>query len=114
MFAIFFTRNTSDNCRKIISSSQLADSFPRGMPSDVTGQWSGKTAVMAGAFMWNTPESRLESVPEVCPETGRIIMAWVRLDNRAEICSKLEITELETLTDPQIILCLTSAPMAQI
>lgn len=104
MFAIFFTRNTSDDCRKIISSSQLADSFPRGMPSDVTGQWSGKTAVMAGAFMWNTPESRLESVPEVCPETGRIIMAWVRLDNRAEICSKLEITELETLTDPQIIL----------
>ncbi|WP_186456827.1 asparagine synthase-related protein [Sphingomonas suaedae] len=56
------------------------------------------------ALTWNTPESKHETVPEVCADTGRVIVGWIRLDNRAELCVQLGLELRADLTDPQLVL----------
>ncbi|MEO1729403.1 MAG: asparagine synthase-related protein [Pseudomonadota bacterium] len=104
MFIALFARQTAQDARSLVSPDKLAKCFPDGMPSDCGGQWSDAHAVMAGSLIWNTAPSRHEQVPEICPRTGRIILAWARLDNRAELCGELGLAISDTLTDPQIIL----------
>ena len=104
MFAAIFMRQPGRNPRDIISPEALETALSLGGFGDKRGHWSNERILMAQSLLWNTPESQHESVPEVCPDTGRVIVSWVRLDNRAELCAALELELRETLTDPQIIL----------
>lgn len=58
------------------------------------------------ALTYNTSESQNESVPTICPHTGRVITAWVRLDNREELAADLSIDkgQLASTCDPRLIL----------
>ena len=104
MFVGLFALGTDRDARDLISADALAECFPDGMPSDKQGNWLSADAVMAGALLWNTAPSRAETVPEVCRRSGRVILSWARLDNRADVCAALGLTCSDALSDPQIIL----------
>ncbi|MEL6694271.1 MAG: asparagine synthase-related protein [Pseudomonadota bacterium] len=104
MFAAIFMRKPGRDPRELIAPAALEEALSLGGFGDRRGHWCNERVLMAQSLLWNTPESKHESTPEVCPDTGRVIVSWVRLDNRAELCAALNLEERETLTDPQIIL----------
>ncbi|WP_147126508.1 asparagine synthase-related protein [Shimia ponticola] len=104
MFAAIFMRQPGRDPRDLVAPEALEDALSLGGFGDVRGHWCNDRVLMAQSLLWNTPESKHEAVPEVCSETGRVIVSWVRLDNREELCSALGLEERQTLTDPQIIL----------
>jgi asparagine synthase (glutamine-hydrolysing) len=104
MFACIMSRATRDAPQSYATSQTLLDALTPYNQDDVQGQWSDDHMLMVQALTWNTPESRHESTPEVCKDTGRVIISWVRLDNREALCAQLGLADVKTLTDPQIIL----------
>jgi asparagine synthase (glutamine-hydrolysing) len=104
MFACIMARATRDAPQSYATSQTLLDALTPYNQDDVQGQWSDDHMLMVQALTWNTPESRHESAPEVCKDTGRVIVSWVRLDNRKALCTQLRLADVKTLTDPQIIL----------
>lgn len=104
MFACIMTRATRDLPQSYASGQTLLDALTPYRQDDIQGQWSNDNVLMVQALTWNTPESLHESAPEVCADTGRVIISWVRLDNRKALCAQLGLADVKTLTDPQIIL----------
>lgn len=104
MFACIMIRAARDAPQTYATPKVLLDALTPYGQDDVQGQWSDDRMLMVQALTWNTPQSRHESAPEVCSETGRVIVSWVRLDNRSELCTTLGLADSDTLTDPQIIL----------
>lgn len=104
MFACVLTRATRDAPHSFATSDALLTSLTPYAASDAQGQWSDDRILMVQALTWNTPTSRRETVPEQCARTGRVIISWVRLDNRDALCAALGLEDRDTLTDPQIIL----------
>lgn len=104
MFACIMTRASRDAPQSYATPEILLNALTPYGQDDVQGQWSDDRMLMVQALTWNTPQSRFETAPEVCKETGRVMVAWARLDNRADLCAKLNLTDCNTLTDPQLIL----------
>ena len=73
---------------------------------DVVGRYVRDGAVLAQALNWNTPESRRETVPTVCPHTGNVLISWMRLDNRESLARELGMSASEgsAMTDPELVL----------
>lgn len=53
---------------------------------------------------WNTPQSRHERTPMVCPESGNVLFSWLRLDNREELIQRLKVPDPDLMTDPGLVL----------
>lgn len=104
MFATIITRGSRRPPRSLATPEAMLAALQPYAKADVTGLFETDRALIVQALWHNTPESLHETAPQVCPETGRVIAAWVRLDNRSELCAALKIDEGPTLTDPQIIL----------
>jgi asparagine synthase (glutamine-hydrolysing) len=104
MFAAIVMRGSRDAPQDYAAPDALLDALTPYDQADATGTWQEDRATLIQALTWNTPESRHESVPERCAETGRVIASWIRLDNRAALCAALRLTEGPELTDPQIVL----------
>ena len=104
MYAGVIVRDSNGDPEKYASVENLLAALTPFDQADVTGSWSNDCAMVVQALTWNTQESRHESTPQICSETKRVIAAWVRLDNRKELCSDLGLDDIDTLTDPQIIL----------
>ncbi|GAB5445409.1 asparagine synthase-related protein [Gymnodinialimonas sp.] len=104
MFAAIFMRKPGSDPRDIVSPDALEDALSLGGFGDVRGHYVTNRVLMAQSTLWNTPESKYETAPEVCPDTGRVIVSWVRLDNREALCAALGLPSRDTLTDPQILL----------
>lgn len=104
MFACVMIRAARKAPQDYATAEALLDALTPYGQDDVRGQWSDENMLMVQALTWNTPQSRHEAAPEVCKKTGRVIVSWVRLDNRPELCAALGSQDSETLTDPQIIL----------
>lgn len=104
MFACVLTRATRAPPESYATPDTLLSALTPFHAGDVHGHWSDDRIVMVQALTWNTPTSRHEAVPERCVRTGRIIISWVRLDNREKLCGALALEPRPTLTDPQIIL----------
>lgn len=104
MFACVFARATRNAPQSFATPQALLSALTPFDQADVQGEWSDERMLMVQALTWNTPESRHEALPERCAETGRIIISWVRLDNRDALCDAMRLEPLPTLTDPQIIL----------
>jgi len=74
---------------------------------DDHGIWCEGNVGLGHTMLWNTPESKLESLPCVDGPIGHrlVITADVRLDNRAELIETLKIQHaLETVTDSHLLL----------
>ena len=104
MFAALFARRPGTDPRDYTDAEALIAALTPYDQADITGSWTGDHALVAQAITWNTAQSRHESAPERCAETGRIIASWIRLDNRAELCAALRLEDRAELTDPQIVL----------
>ncbi|MBY4891628.1 hypothetical protein KUL25_02480 [Rhodobacteraceae bacterium N5(2021)] len=104
MFACIFVRAARANPQDHATPEALLHALTPFEPADVQGHWSNEHLMMVQALTWNTPEQRFENAPEVCATTGRVIVSWVRLDNRTELCAALHLRDAPDLTDPQIIL----------
>ena len=104
MFAGIIIRDGRDDPRDFAHAETLLAALTPYGQADRTGVWQGSGALLVQALTWNTAESKHEAVPESCAETGRVIVGWVRLDNRAELCAQLGLELCESLTDPQLIL----------
>lgn len=104
MFACILIRGARATPQDHATPEALLQALTPFDQADVQGQWANEHVLMVQALTWNTPQSHHEHAPEVCPETGRVIASWVRLDNRAELCAALDLRDTPELTDPQIIL----------
>lgn len=104
MFAAVIVRGSRADPRETATGDALIAALTPFDQADVTGVWTGDTSIVAQALTWNTAASKHEDTPTICTDTGRVIAAWARLDNRADLFSTLGLENSETLTDPQIIL----------
>lgn len=73
---------------------------------DDSGIWVEGSAGLGHQMLWTTPESLLEKLPRIDPSTQLVITADVRLDNRPELITRLNLgsESSEKLTDSQILL----------
>lgn len=73
--------------------------------SDSTGIWSEASIGLGHRMLWTTPESLHEQLPLV-NQTGNVITADARIDNRCELIALLDLTDrpVEKITDSQVIL----------
>lgn len=104
MFAGVIIRDGRADPRDIADAETLLAALTPYGQADKTGEWQRDGALLVQALTWNTAESKHEAVPETCAETGRVIVGWIRLDNRAELCEQLGLELRERLTDPQLVL----------
>ncbi len=104
MFATIISRVPSEPPAELASGNTLLAALAPYSQPDETGQWQDERALIVQAVWHNTPQSRYEKAPETCTATGRVIASWVRLDNRDELLSRLDLPDRPELTDPQIIL----------
>ena len=104
MFAGIIIRASRADPRDLASPAALLDALTPYGQADRCGVWQGDGALLVQALTWNTAESKHEAVPEQCPVTGRVIVSWLRLDNRGDLCAALGIAERPELTDPQLVL----------
>jgi asparagine synthase (glutamine-hydrolysing) len=73
---------------------------------DDRGIWVEDSAGLGHQMLWTTPESLLEKLPRIDPFTQLVITADIRLDNRSELITQLNLgsESSEKLTDSQILL----------
>ena len=91
-----------------VPSSEL-DSMQQAMAywgPDGQGTWSAGHVGLGSLRLDNTPESVGDSLPWVCPESGDVITATVRLDNREELLASLSIPHQDrsSIPDSRILL----------
>lgn len=86
--------------------SRLFSSLDPFRVADKQDHYRDEHALIAQTLTFNTTDSLREECPTVCVVTGLVVAAWVRLDNREELISRLSIDagDIEHATDPQIIL----------
>lgn len=72
--------------------------------ADRRGVWQDHPFLLAQTLIFNTPESNHEQTPYCCPESGLVITAWARLDNRDGLARALGHLSLDETTDPMLIL----------
>lgn len=104
MFAGIIIRDSRADPRDFADAETLLAALTPYGQADRTGAWQGAGALLVQALTWNTAESKHEAVPEICAETGRVIVGWIRIDNRAELCAQLGLELRGDLTDPQLVL----------
>ncbi|UIP06156.1 asparagine synthase-related protein [Erythrobacter sp. SDW2] len=104
MFGGIVVRQAGHDPREWIAPERLEATLDPYRVADRTGHWCSNTALLAQAARWNTPGSCHAQTPERCVETGRVLLGWIRLDNRSELCRSLGLEERETLTDGLLVL----------
>ncbi|WP_136799772.1 asparagine synthase-related protein [Desulfosediminicola ganghwensis] len=103
MSGIFATCNR--NGQPIIEAKLdgVLSELSRWQPDD-KGVWCNGSAALAHAMLWNTPESKLERLPDTL---GQLVITMdARLDNRQELADLLNIKAhpLSQVTDSSLIL----------
>ncbi|GAB5348634.1 asparagine synthase-related protein [Alteriqipengyuania sp. 357] len=103
MFAGVIARRGGDPRDRATGTQLLAaiDPFER---ADRRGEWQADGALLVQASIWNTPESQGAPVPAICGETGRVLVGWIRLDNRAELLALLGRENGPPLDDAALVL----------
>jgi len=72
--------------------------------SDRRGVWQQGSFLLAHTLRFNTPQSYREQTPYRCPESGLVIAAWARLDNRGDLARALAFAPSDETTDPMLML----------
>lgn len=106
MFAAVFCRKAAHRSADYADAATLLSALTPFHQADRQGHWLDERMLLVQALTFNTPESQHECVPYVCPDTGRVIASWLRLDNRDALCRQLDIPggQDATLTDPMLVL----------
>ncbi|WP_374405292.1 asparagine synthase-related protein [Pelagerythrobacter sp.] len=104
MFAGIVTRRGGGDPRAYAEAGTLLAALDPYGQADRTGEWRADDALMVQALRWNTRESQHEKVPARCPATGRVLVGWLRLENRAELLVSLGVGSPEAPDDAQLVL----------
>lgn len=104
MFAGIVIRDDRGDPRDLADRDALLAALTPYRAADRSGAWLGNGALLVQALTWNTSESRLQETPEICDETGRVFVGWVRIDNRPDLRAQLRLPPHDRLTDAQLIL----------
>ena len=104
-----FNRNGEDISGEAFSSWRNAMDY---WEPDATGSWVRDAVGLGHLMLWNTPESKLDSVPRLLDDESNpvVITADVRLDNRSELVRDLSDQpqlagrETDTITDTELLL----------
>lgn len=103
MSGIFGILNRSGKLvdKQIINS--MLDAMSYWNPDD-SGTWMDGPVAFGHAMLWNTPESKLEHLPN--RQNAYVITMDARLDNREELAEKLEMVDrpMYQITDSDFIL----------
>lgn len=96
-----FDRNGKSVDKKNVETMLEAMSY---WNPDDNGTWMDGPVALGHAMLWNTPESKLEHLPN--KQNAHIITMDARLDNREALAEKLEITDrpMDQITDSDLIL----------
>ncbi len=89
-----------------VTAEELLAVLRRTHPGDVSGAVRREGFLACQSLLWATPESRRESVPLVEAGSGRVLVSWLRLDNRAELAAEFgwHGTRGRDSTDPDYVL----------
>ncbi len=95
-----------DRSRTPTDDHAAAQALKRIHSGDVVGEHREPGVVLRQSLLHSTPEARREDVPTVDPRSGRVVVSWVRLDNRAELARAFGWAGAEAglATDPQYVL----------
>ncbi|WP_309499259.1 asparagine synthase-related protein [Sulfurovum sp.] len=96
-----FNRNGKSVDKKIINT--MLDAMSYWNPDD-SGTWTDGPVALGHTMLWNTPESKLEHLPN--GQNAYVITMDARLDNREELAEKLEMADspIDQITDSDFIL----------
>jgi asparagine synthase (glutamine-hydrolysing) len=88
-----------DDVRRMVD--RLAHRGPDGADC-----WVDGTVGLGHRMLWTTPESLLEKLPLIHPQTGWVITADARIDNREDLMAMLHIAydPVKKITDSDLIL----------
>ena len=104
MFAGIVIRRGGDDPRAYAEEDALLAALDPYEQADRTGKWRANDALMVQTLRWNTHESQRETLPATCAATGRVLVGWLRLDNRAELLAALGLASREPVDDAQLVL----------
>ncbi|UPT77274.1 asparagine synthase-related protein [Sulfurovum sp. XGS-02] len=96
-----FNRDGKPVDKKIVET--MLEAMCYWKPDD-HGVWSEGPVALGHTMLWNTPESKLEHLPN--RKNSHVITMDARLDNREELAEKLEILDrpIDQITDSDFIL----------
>lgn len=103
MFAAVLSRGSAPLS---LTADELLSVVRRSHPGDVSGAVHREQFLACQSLLWATPESRRESVPLVDAGSGRVLVSWLRLDNRADLAAALgwDHKRGTDATDPDYVL----------
>ena len=106
MFAGLLTLSPALAPEDIVDAPFVSHNLSFYRRPDREGIWQSGPAWLMEQRLFNARESRDEQLPCRCPQSGLVLAFWGRLDNRAEIASRLDIDTkaLNTLSDSQLAL----------
>ena len=100
-----FNRNQKSIVENAVQAMDHALSY---WEADDKGVWSEGSVFLGHRMLWNTPESKLEHLPQsISPDNQTLVITIdARLDNRETLAEQLEMTDLplEKITDSDFIL----------
>jgi asparagine synthase (glutamine-hydrolysing) len=103
MFAGVIARRGGDP-RDRATAAQLLAAIDPFEQADRRGEWQSGGALLVQASIWNTPESQSAPAPAICEETGRVLVGWIRLDNRRELLALLSGQNGSPMDDAALVL----------
>lgn len=77
---------------------------PQGTNTHHSFSWSDDRILLAGSVSGDLPEDQFDTQPLWAPDGSCCLVAVVRLDNRSELVSELNLTQPERLADSAILL----------
>jgi len=106
MFVGIFSEVVSGTNALQSASEKIRKALDPYQSADREGDFQNNQARLFQTLTHNTPESLQETVPHCCPHSGLVIASWLRLDNRAELAKKLDISndQLSKVTDPELVI----------
>ena len=102
VFAGWFQRAPHEGVLAPDAELLISTLDPLGV-ADRQGSWSAPGVVLTQTLLHTTAEASRGQVPTVCPHTGNVMVSWIRLDNRRQLCDQLNLPERE-LSDADIAL----------
>ncbi|MEO1466021.1 MAG: lasso peptide isopeptide bond-forming cyclase [Cyanobacteria bacterium J06633_1] len=94
-------------CGRVVESEQLGSMVDSLLHRGADGSniWQENNVGMGHLMLWTTPESLLEQLPWADSQTGTVITADARIDNRQELISLLGLKgDRDKITDSSLIL----------
>ncbi|GAA4035774.1 lasso peptide isopeptide bond-forming cyclase [Parerythrobacter jejuensis] len=104
MFAGIVSGESGPDVREIIAPDALMAVLDPYASANRTGSWHNRLALLSQCVTHNTPDSLHAGAPQICADTGHILLGWIRLDNRRALGNQLGLEVNDTVPDARLVL----------